>query len=235
MAKNQKNQKDGAADTKTSEVRGALGHIAYQRLREAIDQGQLVPGQPIREVELSEVLGMSRTPIREAVSSLEAQGLIALDPRVGRVVAKLDYQAIMELYSYREILEGYAAAQHALHASEAEVAGLEGMIEREKQILNDHIELGRNNRRFHQAIYLASRNRYLVRTLDDLQATMSLVGRSTQVGEEGARYNMEQHAAVVRAIRARDAVAAEKAMREHIRSTQLARIEMLVELNQPKR
>src|SRR3546814_15861515 len=82
------------------------GEIAYVRLKESIQTGELKPGQRIREIEMADRLRMSRTPVREALRRLEADGLLTFAPYRGMVIAELDHQAVMELYQMREVLEG---------------------------------------------------------------------------------------------------------------------------------
>ena len=88
--------------------KGSRGGTAYQRLREAIATGKLKPGARVLESELATLLDMSRTPIREAIAALEADGLVSIDGARGRIVTKLDYQSTMELYAVREVLESTA-------------------------------------------------------------------------------------------------------------------------------
>jgi DNA-binding GntR family transcriptional regulator len=217
------------AEPSPGETRGSMGQEAYLKLREAIDTGRFVPGNPVREQELSAILGMSRTPVREAIASLEAEGLITIDPRRGRVITKLDYQAVIEIYAFREVLEGFGARLAARHASEAEVSALQAMVRREADLIPNVPQIIRHNRRFHQAICYAGKNRYLVRALDALQATMSLIGPTTETGEAALRATAAEHVRIVEAIAARDADAADAAMRVHIQSTQRARIELLID------
>jgi len=80
--------------------KGSRGIKAYKLLRAAIATGRLKPGARILESELASLLRMSRTPIREAIAVLEADGLVTVDGARGRVVTKLDYQSIMELYAF---------------------------------------------------------------------------------------------------------------------------------------
>src|ERR1051325_8133236 len=82
--------------------KGSRGAKAYELLREAIASGKLKPGERVLESELATLLEMSRTPVREAIAALEADGLVTVDGVRGRVVTKLDYQSVMELYAVRE-------------------------------------------------------------------------------------------------------------------------------------
>ena len=107
----------------------ASSHVdAYERLLNAIDSGELAPGSRLLEAQLAERLGVSRTPVREALRRLEAQGLVTHEPHRGVVVAELDYDQLGELYAVREVLEGTAARLAARHASPEEVEVLREMV-----------------------------------------------------------------------------------------------------------
>ena len=148
-------------------VRSLAGQ-AYARLREAIDAGELRPGMRLREEDLAIRLEMSRTPLREAVRRLEAEGFFTRDSRT-LVVATLDHQAVSELYAMREVLEGTVAAFAARHASEGEVALLRDLHAIEAGLLTRPQELARHNERFHSALYGAAHNRYLLKALNALR------------------------------------------------------------------
>ena len=95
---------------------------AYQQLRGAIQAGQLLPGTRLREVELAESLGLSRTPVREALSRLESEGMVVNEPNRGMMVTRLDASMVSELYVMREVLEATAAALAARHAPDVEIS-----------------------------------------------------------------------------------------------------------------
>ena len=94
----------------------SLGEYAYERLRTHIREGALPPGTRVREAEVAGQLGISRTPVREALRRLEADGFLTFEPHRGMVVVQLDHQSVMELYAMREALEGTAAGLAAQHA-----------------------------------------------------------------------------------------------------------------------
>src|SRR5687767_14246238 len=113
---------------------GARSEHAYRRLRDAIRDGTLKPGQRLMEIEVADWLNVSRTPVRDAIRRLEAEGMLAHAPRNGIVVATLDRQAVMELYVMREVLEGTAARLCARHASDMEVLELQELVTRERDM-----------------------------------------------------------------------------------------------------
>jgi DNA-binding GntR family transcriptional regulator len=215
--------------------KGSRGVKAHQILREAIATGRLKPGARVLESELATLLDMSRTPVREAIATLEAEGLVSVDGARGRIVTKLDYQSMMELYAVREVLEATAAGLAARNASDMEIVALRDMVELEEQILleketrEDAGRLADHNRRFHEAIYYCSHNRYLLKMLEYIQTGMLLLGQVTRVGDERRETALLAHRAIVEAIEARDPAAAEAAVRDHVRQAQQARIRMLLQ------
>ena len=211
------------------EGRGSRGATAYQLLRRAIAENKLKPGDRVLENELAGLLRMSRTPIREAIAALEADGLVSIDGARGRVVTRLDYQSIMELYAVTEVLEATAAGLAARNASDIEIVALRDMLEREEQILNDAGKLADHNRRFHEAIYYCSHNRYILKMLQNIQTARLLLQPAGRTGDERRETAWLEHRAVVDAIEARDPVAAEAAIRNHVRKSQQARIKLLLQ------
>jgi DNA-binding GntR family transcriptional regulator len=214
---------------KLSGGKGSRGVKAHQILREAIATGRLKPGARVLESELAALLDTSRTPVREAIATLEAEGLVSIDGARGRIVTKLDYQSMMELYAVREVLEATAAGLAARNASEMEMIALRGMVELEEQMLEDAGRLADHNRRFHEAIFYCSHNRYILKMLEYIQTGMLLLGPVTRVGDERRGTALSEHRAIVEAIEARDAAAAEAAVRHHVRQAQQARIQLLLQ------
>src|SRR5437660_4459837 len=96
--------------------------FVYESLRDAISDGRIAGGERVREEEVARNLGVSRTPVREALQRLQQRGLLVLGAGRGLVVAQLSQQQVIELYAMREILEGSAARFAARHATPAEIA-----------------------------------------------------------------------------------------------------------------
>lgn len=203
------------------------GEAAYQRLKEAIQSGNLAPGTRVREVEIAERFGISRTPAREAIRRLESKGLISFVPHYGAVISSLDHQETMELYDLREILEGSAAAFAARHASSAEIEELAELVAAEPPLAEDPEKLADLNRVFHASLYRAAHNRFLERALIGLRDSMALLG-GTSLRVEG-RYDSAhvEHQQIIDALSARDTEAAESAARTHIRGAQRARLKLM--------
>ena len=164
---------------KASEAERSSGAGAYERLLQAIEEGELAPGSRLREADLAERFQISRTPVREALGRLEAQGLVAHEPHRGASVARLDYGQVSELYDLREVLEGTAARLAAIHASAVETEILEEMVARDRTLLRDAPALARTNRLFHRQIHGAARNRFLQGTLETMRLSLVLLPGAT--------------------------------------------------------
>ncbi len=211
------------------EIQNAPAHGAdvYKRLLDMVRDGDLRPGDRLRESHLAELLGVSRTPVREALRRLEMQGLVTHELHRGTVVRELDHNTITELYFMREVLEGSAAALASRHASQSEIAALRDMIEADRERLSDPTYLARTNQRFHAALYLASHNRYLVEMLQGLRTSMWLLGPTTLAHPGRGQEALEEHIRIIDAIEQGDPEAAENAAKEHIRRAHTVRLKSL--------
>ncbi len=195
---------------------------AYNEIKRRILAGMFTASDRLREVEVAGLLDMGRTPVREALKRIQDEGLITHEPGRGLVVTTMDQQEVGELYSMREVLEGSAAAFAARHATPADVAHMQAILDE-----GDGGDPVAQNLRFHEAIYSAAHNRYLIRSLQSLTETTYLLGRSTLSSPERARRSNEEHQTIVDAIRARDEQGAQDAARHHIHQALLERLKML--------
>ena len=203
------------------------GQGAYARLLDDIRSGVLTPGARLTETEIAERLQVSRTPVREAIRRLEADGLVVHMPRAGAVVRRLDHSEVMELYEMRTVLEGTAARLAARAASEVEIDELAAINAEMNAAEGDGASLSELNTQFHRTLCRAARNRFLVRSVDAVHTTLLILGPSTLAQPERARAAVEEHAAVIGALRRRDGKAAEKRMRAHMEGAQRTRLRML--------
>lgn len=205
---------------------GSRSEHVYRRLRDAIQRGEFKAGRRVMEIEVAEWLKVSRTPVRDAIRRLEGEGMLEHEPRNGLVVARLDRQAVMELYVMRETLEGTAARLCARHASDMEVQDLVDLVERERQIQGDFDSLPPHNRRFHEAIHRGAHNRYLEKSLVAIN-DLGLLGSPLMSLPHRAQAAVTEHAELVAAIQRRDPDAAEAAARNHVRAAQRERLKRL--------
>lgn len=207
----------------------SLGNSVYNELRQRIIDGDLKSGERLREVELASTLGVSRTPVREAIKRLESEGFASYVSSRGAIVAELTPDQAVELYAVREILEGAAARFAAQHASAAEIQLLRDLLAVQKDADGEAEEQSKINRRFHQTIYRAAHNRYLLDILSRSQDYMVLLHKTTYNAPGRNETAYHEHIAIVEAIENRNAAGAEKAAREHIQEAQ--RIRMMLEFS----
>ncbi len=202
------------------------GQSAYDRLLEDIRLGALLPGARLREVELAARLGISRTPVREALRRLEADGLVEHPPRQGACLRKLGYAEVMELYEMRAVLEGTAARLAARAASELELLEL-SEINTAMRGSDAPADVARLNRQFHRSLINAAKNRYLQRAIGAMARTLLILGPSTLFDPARSRSAAQEHDALLSALHARDGMQAEALMRAHIEAAHRIRLRQL--------
>ena len=189
---------------------------AYTLILEQIEGGVYKPGDRLVESELAERLGVSRTPVREALQRLETQSMLTRDGR-SLIVASLDHNQLAELYAVRTELEGLAARLAARHATDEEIRVMRVMAGEDHNLVGaDPRLLSRANKRFHRQIHLASHNRFLVQQLDLLHRSMALMATTSFAAEGRDVVALAEHDRIVAAIEARDGDAAQLALRDHI-------------------
>ncbi len=193
---------------------------AYIELKRRIVSGDFSSSDRLREIEVSKRLGMGRTPVREALKRLEDEGLLTHEPRKGLVITTLNQQSITQLYSLREILEGGAARFAARHADDIEIDNMRAILEDSK----NGADPIKSNYDFHQAIYAASHNQFLIKAINNLIDSTALLGQSTLAHTGRPALAHQEHAILFEAIAARDADRAEQEARSHIRQALLARL-----------
>ena len=202
----------------------SLSESAYARLRSMIESGDLSPGSPLREVHLAQSLEMSRTPVREALRRLEAEGFVDNVPRQGMMVAELDRHRVVELYDFLEVLECTAARNTAMHATPAEIETLEEYIRQEAEILDQPAALSALNAKFHGIFYRGARNHYLFKAVQTVRDAIFLLGKSTLAYPgRGPRAHVE-HMLIVEAVKNRDPDGAYRAMQAHVQATKRIRL-----------
>ena len=224
---------------------GTLAQKAYSRLREKLSQGSLPPGARLVNRTLAAELGLSMTPVREAINRLASEGLVEFVPGAGAYVRKLSPRDLAQIYELRELLEPYAAAQAAQRASPADVQELAALAA-------EGTELGRKlaasdtakssatlatlwhemEARFHLAIFRAAGNDWLLRVVSSLRLLerVFVVHRSLRtqlLTPEVTHSTTHEHAQLCQAITQRDAAAAESLMRQHIQQGKRHVLELL--------
>ena len=208
-----------------------LREVVYETLREAIRTGALSPGERLMEIQLAEELGVSRTPVREAIRKLELERFVVMLPRRGTYVANLSLKDINEVFEIRAALDGLAAGLAAERITEEELEQMERLLVE----IADHIERHDNQKivevdeAFHDILYRASRNERLVGIICNLREQFTRF-RSVSIYYPGRLTNtIEEHKQLVEAIAQRNAEQAQQRAREHIENAEQT---LLLEMEQ---
>jgi DNA-binding GntR family transcriptional regulator len=199
---------------------GSLSERVFTQLQNDILNGKYQPGDSLVETRLSEDMGVSRTPVREAVRQLELEGLVQSLPNRGAVVTGITAKDIEDIYTIRMLIEGLAARWAAEKITPGELGELKEAIEFEEfyTIRNDAAHLTKYDSRFHDTIYKACNSKPLMHTLSTFHhyvlkarnASFSTPGRAQKV--------LEEHKAILQAIIEKNPDKAEKLTIEHIRN-----------------
>lgn len=202
-------------------------------LRTKIFAGELKPGEPLPERLFAEQLGVSRTPVREAMFTLQSEGLVELTPNRGATVRTITAHDIVQIYSLRCVLESYAARE-AAHARTVE--DLDAMDDA-------YTKLERISRRggaaeqaladlaFHTAVTEASGSRLLQTIMGQVLAFTVSYRSSYEYPDERTAIVLAEHRAITEALRAQDADEAERLMREHVAASSRFALERFNEMN----
>ena len=205
-------------------VLNSLHDEVAARLRDRIFSGELAPGSFIDELALCAELSISRTPLREALKVLTAEGLLRHEPRRGCFVNQITEQDLDEIFPVIALLEGRCAYEAARNATDADLAALEQLHERlqrnaKAKRINEYYE---TNFAIHEAIILLANNRWLAQVIGDLRKIVKLA-RLQQLHAPGRlEQSLSEHLAVYAALKAHDAEGAEAAMRTHLTRQRVA-------------
>ena len=199
-------------------VLNSLHDEVAAQLRERIFAGQLAPGAFVDEVALAGELMISRTPLREALKVLTAEGLVRHEPRRGCFVAQVTVQDLDQIFPVIALLEGRCAHEAAVKASDADLAALQALHDKlarhaKARRINDYYSV---NFEIHEAIITLADNRWLAQVIGDLRKIVKLA-RLQQLHAPGRLdQSLAEHLAVFAALKARDPEGAEAAMRTHL-------------------
>ena len=199
-------------------VHNSLHQEVAVLLRDQIFAGTLPPGSFIDEAALCESLKISRTPLREALKVLAAEGLVRHEPRRGSFVNQVTEQDLDEIFPIIALLEGRCAFEAARNASDADIAALDAMHARlteyaQAKRINDYYA---TNFSIHEAIITLANNRWLAQAIADLRKILKLA-RLQQLHAPGRlEQSLAEHLAIYAALRSRDSEGADAAMRTHL-------------------
>lgn len=199
-----------------------LREVVFETLRDAIINGKLAPGERLMEVQLAEEMGVSRTPVREAIRKLELEGFVVMVPRKGAYVAGVSIKDIADVFEIRAALEALAARLAAERITDDELDHLERAI-----VSINKVSDGKNidkvvesDTDFHDIIYQASRNKRLINIITNLKEQIQRF-RATSLAVTGrTKTAVEEHKQIAEALSDRDAELAAELARRHIENAE---------------
>ena len=194
-----------------------LSTKVYRILKASIIKGDLKPGEKLWERKIAEQLGVSRTPVREAIQKIAAEGFVKMEPNLGIVVHEFSFKDLKEVLQIRRVLEGLAASVAAEKINPEEISQLEKNIEETNicVIKNDLVTYLEFNAKFHSLIFQFSRNERLIKM------SLQLVGPEHRFKIRALtipgrlKYYLEEHQKIVEALKRRDAEQAGRLSQKH--------------------
>ncbi|PJI08518.1 MULTISPECIES: GntR family transcriptional regulator [Clostridium] len=194
-----------------------IREIVFERLRKAIIDGDLEPGDRLVETYIAENMGVSRTPVREAFRQLEIEGLAENIPRKGTIVRGISKEDIMEIYQIREVLEGLAFRLACSNISEAQIAKLKEKICKMDQYMDDEniAQYWVVHGEFHDIILHLTGNKRLIEQMKQIYQYLSKLREATLVMNKRRHQAMKEHKDLIEAFEKKDEKLAEKIGREH--------------------
>jgi len=195
-----------------------LSEKIYKILKDQIINEELKPGERLLDEKLASEFGVSRTPVREALTRLSSEGLIEITPRSGMYVKRLSRKDVEEIYEIRKVLEGLAARQATPIIDDKELNQLSLLLNKAQRSLDSDdrqicIDL---DIRLHDAILKNCQNSRLTSIMNNLNTLIHVFRVRVARNKEKARQALIEHEAILKAIKVRDADKAEKMMMEHI-------------------
>lgn len=206
---------------------------AYRHIRQKLLDGSVPPGSRLSYGTIGKEIGISATPVREAVGQLASEGFVELVPQLGAIVRELTREEAIELYELREAMESYAAARAAERISERQLKELASNLE-ESQLLVAHVKSSGDKAAdrkvarsfhsldlaFHMTIIEASRNRRMLKVVGDSHILTRIFQADRHQFQLGILETTQaEHETIAEAIREKNAAAAHDAMQRHIRNS----------------
>lgn len=210
-----------------------LRDVVFNTLRQAILKGELKPGERLMEIALAERLGVSRTPIREAMRKLELEGLVVMIPRRGAQVANITEKDLNDVLEVRIALENMAIEKACKRMTDEEMGRLWLAAKEFERTMaeGDLVRLAEADVAFHEIIYQASDNRRLNQVLNNLREQIYRYRVEYLKDEETRNVLVKEHEELTRAIKERDVLRAQEISFEHIENQRKAIIQSIMAEN----
>jgi len=195
-----------------------LSEVAYERIKEAIRNAELEPGQPLSETKLSKLLGISRTPVREAIQQLAQEGLVQIIPGRAVTVASLSVHEVMNVVHVRSILEPEVVRLATASISPEDLEDLWSVIHTMEEAVenDDRMTWAKVDSRFHEILSASCPNKLLGDMTIQVRNRISFLSSDNQTNQKRMLACTQEHRQVVEAIAAGDAELAEHFMRDHL-------------------
>ena len=195
-----------------------LREVVYEELKMQILTGAIVPGTRMMEVELAKEIGVSRTPIREAIRKLEKEGLVTIEPRRGAYASQISTQDMVEILEVRQNMEGLAAFFAASRMNEDQLEELKEVSKYYNKAVQDGNmeDMIKHDTRFHRIIVESCNNKVLVQMIEQLQELVLRFRYIYYDNFKRAENMPEEHFEILHAIETKDAEAARNAADVHI-------------------
>lgn len=208
-----------------------LRDVVFNTLRQAILKGELAPGERLMEIKLAERLGVSRTPIREAIRKLELEGLVLMVPRKGAEVARISEKSLKDVLEVRRSLEELAIELACQRMSPEGLSELESrQREFERAIASgDAMAMAETDEAYHDVIYAGTGNTRLVQILNNLREQMYRYRLEYIKDSEKRQTLISEHEEILKALRGRQAEEAKRAVRGHIDNQEITVLKNLKE------
>ncbi len=208
-----------------------LREIVFETLREAIINATLKPGERLMEIQLAEEMGVSRTPVREAIRKLELEGFVVMVPRKGAYVAGISMKDIADVFEIRAALEGLAAGLAAERITEDELEQLERILVKVgESVTNNNLQqLIEVDTEFHDTLYKACRNERLVQIVSNLREQIQRFRTASLSTPGRMQFALQEHKNIVEAVSERNVELAQALAREHIENAENSMLEVLDE------
>ena len=199
----------------------SLNSRVFHTIREDILNGKYQANEELKEKSIGEEMGVSRTPVREALRQLELEGLVHIIPNKGAFVENVTLKDIKDIYEIRSLLEGLCARWAANNITKEQLEELEETVflsdfHFSKENWDQMVEL---DNRFHEIVYEACGSKELTRVLRDYHHYLQRIRKITLEQKTRARASMDEHCKIAEALKARDAAEAERCASIHIRNT----------------
>ncbi|MCI8465640.1 MAG: GntR family transcriptional regulator [Lachnospiraceae bacterium] len=200
-----------------------LRDVVFNTLRRAILRGELIPGQRLMEIQLAEKMGVSRTPVREAIRKLELEGLVVMIPRKGAEVAHISGKNLRDVLEVRRALEELAGELACKRMTEEELRLLEKANHKFTSVLgsDDITVIAQADEAFHGLIYQATDNERLIQMVNHLREQMYRYRIEHIKDRSQRRVLVQEHQEIMRALALRDVEATRRTIRNHINKQEI--------------